>query len=91
MKIAGANFREDKIRKYTPERFQATYKRHYLDINADHGHGKARDKDQTRFDLTVTDMNTGMYAVDDYNDFDCIEDAIAYCLKGALLVREVTP
>lgn len=87
MKISeGVVIQERNIEVNSGNTFIARYKGKEIYITDDHGYGKARDDDLTRFIVDVVDEKTGMKDVDSYGDFHSIKDAIKYALKGAMLI-----
>ncbi len=86
MKISGAIIQERNIRKNTDDDFVATYKKKYISVTTNHGHGKPKYDHLRRFDVTVTDLASGMYDVDAIKDCHTIKDAIRYALEGSLLI-----
>lgn len=84
MKIGKNIIQNRKISIYTDWEFDATYKKHWITISAYHGWGDPEEDHLTRFVITVR-CSEGMYAVDTYDDFETIEEAIAYAIEGAML------
>jgi hypothetical protein len=80
----GAIIQNRKIKEYTANDFWAIYKSHSIEISTDHGHGDPDDEDKKRFNIDVRHEN-GMVAVQTYEDFDCIEEAIDEAIHGAML------
>jgi hypothetical protein len=87
MKISGAVIQNRFIKVNTANEFVATYKGHRINISNDHKLGKPKYSHLTRFDIVVFGKDGG-YAVNAYEDFHEIKDAIRYALKGACLLPE---
>ena len=85
MKISTAIIQNKNIYENNENVFSARYKSHDIYITTYHGHGKPKHEHLNRYDITVR-LN-GSYAVDTYEDFHNIKDAIRYALKGALLLN----
>ena len=85
MKVSEAVIQNRNIKVSTEKDFEATYKGHSIYISSDHGFGKARYNHLTRFNIDVKGAD-GLYAVQSYEDFHTIKDAIRYALKGACLI-----
>lgn len=86
MKIAGCNFRANKIQDHTSNLFEATYKGKRFYISTDHGFEKPKDGCLKRYLIDVIDIKTGMYDVQTYKDLTSIAAAIIYALKGTMLI-----
>ena len=85
MKVSGSVIQNRFIEINTDKEFVATYKGHIININSDHGLGKPKFDHLTRFSIIVFGKDGG-YAVDSYQDFHEIKDAIRYALNGACLL-----
>jgi hypothetical protein len=80
MKIGGRIIQDRNISVNTNEKFSATYKKHYIEI-------EMRENDKRRnptFSVDVWHFN-GSWAVEAFVDRCSIHDAIIYALNGALL------
>lgn len=86
MKIAGCIIQKRQILDNTLALFNANYKGKRIYISKDHGFGKPIFPQLSRFLIDVVDIKTGMYDVQTYQDFEHIDEAIEYALKGAMLV-----
>jgi hypothetical protein len=86
MKIAGCIIQKRKILDNTLALFNANYKGKRIYITKDHGFGKPKYPQLSRFLIDVVDIKTGMYDVQTYQDFEHIDEAIEYALNGAMLV-----
>ena len=84
MKVAGCVFQERNIKEYSRTTFEATYKKHHFYISCDHGHGQAEYDHLTRFHISVYHVESGMYAVQTYEDCHGIRDAILIALRGGM-------
>ena len=85
MKIAGCIIQKRQILDNTLALFNANYKGKRIYISKDHGFGKPIYPQLSRFLIDVVDIKTGMYDVQTYQDFEHIDEAIEYALKGAML------
>lgn len=85
MKISGAIIQNRFIEENTETTFMARYKGHTVYVSSDHGHGEPKWDHLTRYTIEVTDKR-GCYAVNTYDDFHTMKDAIRYALKGACLI-----
>ena len=90
MKISGLIIQNKNIAVNTEDEFQAKYKGKLIIITTNHGFGKAKWDHLKRFMIDVTDMKTGMYDVDTYEDFHTMQDAIRFALIGACLISDST-
>ena len=86
MKISGAIIQQRNIEVSTENEFRATYKGKQISITTDHGFRDPKYDHLKRFMIDVTDINTGMYDVQTYEDCHEINDAIRSSLKGACLI-----
>ena len=91
MKIAGCVIQKRQILDNTLALFNANYKGKRIYISKDHGFGKAKYPHLSRFLIDVVDIETGMYDVQAYQDFEHIDEAIEYALKEALLLPPNQP
>ena len=85
MKISGCVFQKRQILDSNLGLFNANYKGKRFYISTEHGFGKAVYPKDRRFLIDVVDIKTGMYDVQTYGDFEHIDEAIEYALKGACL------
>ena len=85
MKIAGCIIQKRQIIDNTLGLFNAKYKGKRIYISKNHGFGKPICPQLARFLIDVVDIKTGMYDVQAYQDFEHIDEAIEYALKGAML------
>ena len=88
MKIKTAIIRSKSILANTDSIFNAKYKGKEIYISSEHGFGKAKHKNQTRLDVNVRDIKTGMKDVDSYADFSNIAEAIEYALTGSCIMPD---
>lgn len=86
MKVLGCIIQKRQIIDHTKNLFDANYKGKRIYISTDHGFGKPKNAYLKRFLIDVVDIKTGMYDVQTYEDFEHIDEAIEYALKGAMLV-----
>lgn len=86
MKISGAIIQKRFINEHNDHTFSATYKGHDIYVSTTHGFGKPKYDHLKRYTIEVIGKD-GMYAVNTYDDFHTMEDAIRYALKGALLIQ----
>lgn len=86
MRISGAIIQPRNIEVLTENEFRATYKGKQISITTDHGFGEPKYDHLKRFMIDVTDIETGMYDVQTYEDFHEIKDAVRSALKGACLI-----
>lgn len=86
MKISGAVIQKRNIESSTEDDFIATYKGKQLYISTNHSLGEPKFAHLKRFDIVVTDLESGMLDVQTYEDFHEIKDAIRYALIGACLI-----
>ncbi|KFC19347.1 hypothetical protein [Chryseobacterium sp. FH1] len=89
MKIAGCVIR--KIIEKSPKYFEAEYKGYHIYVSTNHGFGKPKDKNLKRFNIEVTHIESGIYGVNTWEDFETIEKAIEYALEGSLLAKNTLP
>lgn len=85
MKIAGCIIQNRQILDKTLSLFHGNYKGKRIYITKDHGFGKPKYPQLSRFSIDVVDIKTGMYDVETYQDFEHIDEAIKYALTGAML------
>jgi len=85
MKIAEAIIQKRMIHEYTKTTFHATYKGHDIYITSEHGHGKPKHNNLTRYDIEVRIADSGFMDVNTWGDFNTMHDAIRYALQGACL------
>lgn len=86
MKFGNARILKKNISEYTENNFEAIYKGRSISISTSHGFGKAEYDDEKRFNIDVVHIKSGMIDVSTYEDFENIEKAILYSLKGAMLI-----
>lgn len=86
MKIQNKIIQNKNIKEFTEDTFDATYRGKQIWISTDHGFGDARYGDMIRYNIEVTDILTGLYDVDTYEDFYSMKEAITYAVKGACLL-----
>jgi hypothetical protein len=87
MSLAGCIIQNRQIIHNTLALFDANYKGKRIYISKDHGFGKPKYPQLSRFLIDVVDIKTGMYDVQTYQDFENIDEAIEYALKGAMLIN----
>jgi predicted dehydrogenase len=85
MKISGAVIQNRNISINTEDHFEATYKGHDIYVSTNHGLGKPKYDHLKRFNIEVHGKD-GTLAVDTYDDYHTIEDAIREALIGACLI-----
>lgn len=88
MKISGLVIQNRNIEIHTDDNFSAFYKGKEINIATDHGHGKPKYDHLTRYDIVVTDLRTGLYDVNTWEDCHCMNDAIRHALVGACLLQQ---
>ncbi|KIO75598.1 hypothetical protein TH53_19870 [Pedobacter lusitanus] len=84
MKIAGRIIQTRNITHNDEHTFSGYYKNHSIYVTDDHGHGKSKDIQLTRYHIEVTDPR-GCYACNSWEDLEDINAAIIYALDGAVL------
>lgn len=80
MKIAGRLIQNKNISENTADKFSATYKKHYIEIEV---HEKKKGENPV-FSVDVWHFNGG-YAVESFVQRCSMHDAITYALNGAML------
>lgn len=88
MKVAGIVIQDRNITIRTESDFEATYKGKNIVISTNHGFGKPKLDFLNRYNIDVTDIKTGMYDVQSYQDFPTMRDALIFALNGACLIPE---
>lgn len=75
----------DKIVYYGMEDFHGEINNNNIYVSTTHGHGKPDNEDLKRFDINVAHIESGLYSVQTYGEFETIEEAIIYAIKEAML------
>ena len=89
MKIAGCIIQKRQIIDNTLALFNAKYRGKQIHVSKKHGFGKPTYPQLTRFSIDVVDIKTGMYDVQTYQDFEHIDEAIAYAIKGGINKKSI--
>jgi adenylosuccinate synthase len=87
MKISNLVIQNRNILVNTENDFDANYKGKNIVISTNHGLGKAKYDHLKRFNIDVTDIESGCKDVQTWEDFHTMRDAIRYALIGACLLK----
>lgn len=86
MKVLGCIIQNRQIIDHTENLFNARYRGKSIYISTSHEFGVPKYSRLKRFLINVADIKSGIYYIQTYQDFEHIDDAIKYALKGAKFV-----